>query len=133
MQAVDWRKRLQEAGLRATPQRVLAAELVFARTQHVTPQQLHAGLAERLPGVSLNTAYQILQQFAELGWLARITLGTRTWFDVNTHPHGHLVCTSCGAIEDVAMPEPRRLSAPGWEITKVEVVAQGRCPRCRRA
>ncbi len=131
MQRRDWQKRLQQAGLRATPQRVLAAELVLARARHITPQQLHAELAARLPGVSLNTAYQILQQFEALGWVRRLALGARTWFDSNTTPHDHLVCTRCGRMEDLPPEQAQLSSVPqGWRITRVMRIAEGLCPRC---
>ncbi len=58
-------------------------------------------------------------------------------FDPNRDPHGHLICTGCGAIADFA-PDVEHLLAPvherlqGWSAEEFDLEVRGLCPSCLR-
>jgi Fe2+ or Zn2+ uptake regulation protein len=89
--------------------------------------------------VSLRTVYQVLHDLAELDEIQILDLGTgATRFDPNVEPHHHLVCSACGAVRDVPVPdvEPGRPDSAdfslttGFTVDRVEVVFRGTCARC---
>jgi Fur family iron response transcriptional regulator len=55
---------LEKQGIQATAQRMLIAELLFARDQHLTAEQIIQTLAERGTDVSKATVYNTLNLFA---------------------------------------------------------------------
>jgi Fe2+ or Zn2+ uptake regulation protein len=88
-----------------------------------------------LPTISLRTVYQSLNDLAALGELSALDLGTGSIrFDPTLEPHHHLVCETCGAIEDlhhdfpgVVLPAP---AAEEFEVNSTEIVFRGRCASC---
>jgi|GEM_PF-461506 len=100
-------RRLRDAGLRPTRQRVMLGELLFARgDRHVTAEMLYGEAVEANIELSLATVYNTLNQFTQAGLLRRIGPdGSRSFFDTNTsvHPHFYLVG------EDVLIDVPERL------------------------
>ncbi|MCG8272947.1 transcriptional repressor [Aquamicrobium sp. NLF2-7] len=124
--AVD--KRVRDAGLRPTRQRVALAELLFAKgDRHLSAEELHEeALAAGVP-VSLATVYNSLHQFTEAGLLRILALeGSRTYFDTNTSDHHHFFIEGENRIFDVEgdamtvtnIPEPPE----GMEIANVDIV-----------
>jgi Fe2+ or Zn2+ uptake regulation protein len=87
-----------------------------------------------MPTISLRTVYQTLNDLAAMGELRSLDLGTgSTRFDPNLEPHHHLVCTSCGRIDDVYGDAPVLAVPDGFEVTAAEIVYRGRCGTCRTA
>ena len=87
--AVD--KRVRDAGLRPTRQRVALGNLLFAKgDRHLSAEELHEeALAAGVP-VSLATVYNALHQFTEAGLLRILAVeGSKTYFDTNTSDHHH--------------------------------------------
>ena len=60
---------LEARGIQATSQRMRIAELLFARDQHLTAEQIIATLAGQGTRVSKVTVYNTLNLFAEKGLL----------------------------------------------------------------
>src|SRR5688572_32585212 len=60
---------LEARGIQATSQRMRIAELLFARDQHLTAEQIIATLAGQGTRVSKATVYNTLNLFAEKGLL----------------------------------------------------------------
>lgn len=121
-------KRVRDAGLRPTRQRVALAELLFAKgDRHLSAEELHEeALAAGVP-VSLATVYNSLHQFTEAGLLRILALeGSRTYFDTNTSDHHHFFIEGENRIFDVEgdamtvtnIPEPPE----GMEIANVDIV-----------
>jgi Fe2+ or Zn2+ uptake regulation protein len=55
------------------------------------------------------TVYRALQDLVQLGEVRQVELGGRAArYELNTEHHHHIVCTTCGDIEDVHT-EPRGL------------------------
>ena len=64
---------------RAWPQAHAAAQLIFSllhdNTTHPTADALYATASHKMPGISLRTVYQTLNELAEMGELQTIDLG----------------------------------------------------------
>ncbi|WP_042336897.1 Fur family transcriptional regulator Irr [Bradyrhizobium sp. DOA9] len=120
-------RRLRDAGLRPTRQRMLLSELLFGRgDRHVTAEMLFAEAAEANIQLSLATVYNTLNQFTQAGLLRRIGPdGSRSFFDTNTTVHPHFYLHGEGILIDVPetlvlaqMPEP----LPGHEISRLDII-----------
>jgi Fe2+ or Zn2+ uptake regulation protein len=127
---------LHERGMRVTPQRVVLHRALIELDRHVTADELLDAVGERLPNVSLPTIYATLDLLEELGMVRRVQRAGTTLFDPRTDSHHHLVCTSCGSIEDLDSDLDtgaleRAAVRHGFEHERIEAVVHGRCARCR--
>jgi Fur family ferric uptake transcriptional regulator len=93
---------LRARGLRLTAQRQLVLEAVY-RLGHATPDQVHAEVARTASGINITTVYRTLELLEELGLVTHTHLshGAPTYHGVSDEQHVHLVCRSCGGIDDV--------------------------------
>lgn len=125
-------------GLKVTPQRQLLFRLLEGNETHPSAEALFAVASAQMPGISLRTVYQTLNDLAEMGELQMLDLGTgAARFDPNLDDHHHLVCDSCGEIRDVQVPGAERLApvggAQGFDRVTPQIVFRGVCPACRPA
>jgi Fur family iron response transcriptional regulator len=124
--AVD--KRVREAGLRPTRQRVALANLIFAKgDRHLSAEELHEEAVGSGVPVSLATVYNALHQFTEAGLLRILAVeGSRTYFDTNTSDHHHFFIEGENKIFDIESGRVTVLDLPeppvGMEIANVDVV-----------
>ncbi|MFF3492893.1 Fur family transcriptional regulator [Streptomyces sp. NPDC002795] len=136
---------LRGRGLRSTAQRraVLAA-------LRVLPHASAADLEERIglsgpggsssAGLSHQGLYNVLEDLTRVHLVRRIEpAGSPTRFELRVGDnHHHLVCRSCGRIEDVdcavgAAPCLDPVEDSGFTVDEAEVTWWGRCADCRRA
>ena len=125
--AERYAQRLRERGIQPTAQRLRIAALLFCRAQHLTAEQILAGLAASGSRVSKATVYNTLNLFAQRGVIRQLELdGARGWFDSNTDPHYHFKDDESGVLIDVpaADVEFKRLPPPpdGMEYAGVDLV-----------
>lgn len=93
---------LEDRGIQATSQRLRIAELLFARDQHLTADQIIQALAEQGTRVSKATVYNTLNLFAEKGLLKSLQVDPeRALFDSNVQPHYHIHVEDTGELIDV--------------------------------
>jgi Fe2+ or Zn2+ uptake regulation protein len=129
--------------LRARRQRVTLPRLLVHRhlrraPSHVTPEQLHAELSPRLPSLSPATIYGTLDLLDELGFVRRVsTPRGGTVYDSRVDDHHHVICRSCGRIEDLDAPldtsaAERAARAAGFSIAQRQLAIDGLCADCRR-
>lgn len=123
-------KRVRDAGLRPTRQRIALAELLFAKgDRHLSAEDLHEeALAAGVP-VSLATVYNALNQFTQAGLLRVLSVeGSKTYFDTNTSDHHHFFIEGENRIFDIETGpiSVNNLPAPpeGMEIVNVDVVVR---------
>jgi Fur family transcriptional regulator, iron response regulator len=132
--AVD--KRVREAGLRPTRQRIALADLLFAKgDRHLSAEELHEeAIAAGVP-VSLATVYNALHQFTQAGLLRILAVeGSKTYFDTNTSDHHHFYIEGENRIFDIPsgpvtvsnLPDPPE----GMEIANVDIVVRLRQKHC---
>jgi Fur family iron response transcriptional regulator len=120
-------QRLSRAGVRPTAQRMRIASLLLGRPQHLSAEQVLAGLRAQGLRVSKATIYNTLNLFAASGLIRQLSVGSdRCWFDSNTDAHYHFHDVETGALTDVALrdvefhrlPEP----PPGMQVDGIELV-----------
>lgn len=95
------RQTLHERGLRLTPQRQLVLDAVRA-LDHATPEQICARVQQSAPAVNITTIYRTLDLLDRIGLVHHTHLGHGApTYAVREHQHVHLVCHSCGAVEEL--------------------------------
>ncbi len=121
--------------MRVTPQRVVVHRALRELDRHVTADELLDAVSERLPSVSLPTIYATLELLEQLGMVRRVQRAGTTLFDPRIDAHHHLVCTTCGSVEDLdaaldAAALERAASRSGFSPDRVEALVHGRCRDC---
>ena len=122
--------RLRAAGITPTRQRMAIAQVMFARAQHLSAEQLVAEL--RLRGeerVSKATVYNTLRLFAERGLVREVMVdNTRLFYDSNTAPHCHFYNVDDGELTDIPAGEAVLESLPplpaGTAVDRIDVVVR---------
>ncbi len=128
---------LRAHGFRATSQRLLIEDSLRSIGRHLTADEVLDAVRERLPGVSLPTVYASLEALEQAGLIRRIAAGRGpALYDARPVPHHHLVCRSCGAVEDLDAHADlaeviRSAAGRGFSAESAEVVVQGLCAECR--
>ena len=120
-------QRLVSRGVLPTAQRVEVGLLLFARPQHLSADQIIAGLRANGSHVSKATVYNTLNLFAERGLIRQLSVdGSRAWFDSNVDAHYHFHDMTSGALIDVPIPDVEfsRLPPPppGTEVAGTDIV-----------
>ncbi len=129
---------LRARGYRMTPQRRAILEAIFRARSHVTAEEILGRIRKRFPDVNISTVYRNLQSLQDFGVVSHAHLGhTAGMFHPTDHgEHQHLVCRSCGGIEDVeaSLLEPVRSAvqrARGFEVDLSHFALFGVCRHCR--
>ncbi|TRZ73191.1 MAG: transcriptional repressor [Actinobacteria bacterium] len=121
-------------GRKLTPQRQLIFSLLHNNQSHPTAESLYGVASAQMPGISLRTVYQTLNELAEMGELLLIDIGEGgTRFDPNIDEHHHAICSDCGKIRDVHVKGASSLKpndARDFLISEVGVVFKGLCAEC---
>ena len=101
---------------------------------HPTAEALHTLASANMPGISLRTVYQTLNELAEMGELQLVDVGIgATRFDPNIDDHHHVMCDKCGEIRDVHVDGAALLKPTGadeFSVTDVGVLFHGTCKKC---
>jgi Fe2+ or Zn2+ uptake regulation protein len=127
---------LHSRGQRSTPQRHLILRELRRRSHHATADEIRTAVRGELPGVSTPTVYATLELFVELGLARRIDTGLgAALYDGRTEPHQHLVCRSCGRVDDLDVevrtaPALQAAGATGFRVEGAELVISGVCAGC---
>lgn len=123
-------KRLREAGLRPTRQRIALGELLFSQgDRHVSAEMLHAEALSAGERVSLATVYNTLHQFKQAGLLRELAIeGSKAYFDTNTSNHNHFFVEHEGRLIDIPGSDVRVDGVPqapeGMKISHIDVVVR---------
>jgi Fe2+ or Zn2+ uptake regulation protein len=106
---------------------------VWELQRHPTAEQVFLEMKKMHPNIALGTVYKHLNALAEEGQLLRITEpGSPDRYD-RTERHDHLICSRCGRISDVRLPDMqgRIQQALGQEILSYDLRIRYICPACR--
>ena len=131
---------LKSSGLKATLPRIKILE-VFQRSQrrHMTAEDVFKALLGEGADIGLATVYRVLMQFEQAGLLTRSNFESgKAVFELNEgQHHDHLVCLTCGRVEEFfdAEIEKRQhaiAETRGFELQEHSLALYARCtkPHC---
>jgi len=122
--------------MRYSHQRQRILEAVKNRCDHPTAAMVFEELRMEMPRLSLGTVYRNLNQLSDAGKLRKIPLADGSCrFDGNLGAHSHIVCTQCGTVADVMLPELPALTEAvnrdtNFDLHTYEIVMHGCCSGC---
>lgn len=122
---------LQRHDIKPTRQRLQIAEVLFARRQHLSADQVLERVSARHGHISKATVYNTLGLFTRKGMAREVIIDpSKVFYDSTTHPHHHIYNVDTGMLMDLEHDavDIRSLPAPpeGTVIDGVEVVVRVR-------
>jgi Fur family transcriptional regulator, peroxide stress response regulator len=138
MESKHFRELCAQHGLAVTHQRQIIYEVLRDIPGHPSPEEVYMRVRKKIPAISLATVYKNINLFLESGLFREVSLHYGSLrVETNSHPHHHLVCTSCRSIFDIeehdlgALQVPSKL-AGGFLVTRLAVDVIGLCPACQQ-
>ena len=99
---VQLQRRLSDAGIAPTLQRIAVARVLLAAPAHMRADQVLVAAHADLAGLSRATVYATLQLFVRHGLLRELPVsGAAVVYDSNTEPHHHLYDVDTGEVADL--------------------------------
>lgn len=93
---------LRAHGITPTQQRVEIAQILFAKPQHVSAEQVLGLVNQQQPVVSKATIYNTLGLFAEQGLIREVIVDpSKVFYDSNTSSHHHFYNMDTGTLIDI--------------------------------
>ncbi|MCR8958208.1 Fur family ferric uptake transcriptional regulator [Variovorax sp. TBS-050B] len=129
---------LKNTGLKATLPRLKILEIFQTGSQrHMTAEDVFRVLLNEHSDIGLATVYRVLTQFEQAGILERSHFESgKAVYELNegTH-HDHLICTSCGKVEEFYDAEIERRQQmiakdKGWILQDHAMSLYGLCADC---
>lgn len=128
---------LKSSGLKATLPRIKILEVFQqAAVRHMTAEDVYKRLLSEGSDIGLATVYRVLMQFEQAGLLTRSNFESgKSVFELNEgQHHDHLVCLTCGRVEEFYDPEietrQRQIAETrGFEIQEHSLALYARCTK----
>jgi Fur family peroxide stress response transcriptional regulator len=127
----------QERATKLTPQREAVLQVIRARQDHPTANEIFEAARAVLPAISYATVYNSLRYFRETGLVREINFGnSASRYDGITERHDHAICTNCGKLADFDLTEAADLMRAAarksrFKPERVYLTLMGLCPDCR--
>ena len=129
---------LKSTGLKATLPRLKILEIFQTGTQrHMTAEDVFRVLLNERSDIGLATVYRVLTQFEQAGILERshFESGKAVYELIEGTHHDHLICTSCGRVEEFYDAEIERRQQmiakdKGWILQDHAMSLYGLCGNC---
>jgi Fe2+ or Zn2+ uptake regulation protein len=98
---LDYAARIRQLGYRLTPQREMILDALCEIGHHATVGELYERVQERAPAVDRATIYRAMKFFCELQLVVCAGIDGATVYEIARHtPHHHIVCRSCGHVQE---------------------------------
>ncbi len=127
----------RKMGYKITPQRMAIFQILEGNTSHPSADDIFKELVQRHPSMSFTTVYNTLETMKQIGAIQELTIDSaRRHYDPNTETHHHIICVSCGQIEDIFTDYSSHLVVPehikrNFEIQNHQVQFYGLCSDCQ--
>jgi Fur family ferric uptake transcriptional regulator len=98
----DIATQLHTQGYRLTPQRLSILGAIRGAGDHVTPEQVYETVHQHNPAISRATIYRTLDFLCEMRLVVAMQWGGQRYYEIAGElPHHHLICRTCGGIEEI--------------------------------
>ena len=130
-------RRMREAGVRLTPQRLAIYGALAGTDAHPTAKSIYEELSPYLPSLSLATVYNTLRTLVVHGLVH--DLGDagdgRSHYDADLNPHVNLMCTCCHQVRDftgdsIGVVADAVSEESGYRLQGARLAYIGICPQC---
>lgn len=126
---------LNENQFKKTKNRDIILRLFSRKDRYLTAGEIKAFMEVQNPGISFDTIYRNLSDFAHLGILEETELTGERHFRMHCEPgvhHHHFICTLCGKTRNIphCPMELIAIDLPGYEISNHKFEVYGKCPTC---
>jgi Fe2+ or Zn2+ uptake regulation protein len=128
-------EQLGATGLRLTPQRQQVYDVLLAKRDHPTAEEVFIRAKHRMPDISHATVYNCLDALVQSGLARQVTLERgATRFCPNMEEHCHYYCDRCGTVFDVPLTADSALlpRPKGFKIDHYDIAVHGVCADCAR-
>lgn len=125
---------LRERNLKATPQRLEIANVLFS-SGHLSVEALYESLLKKFNSISLATIYKNINLMLEASFISEVKLpNAKTVYELAKETHSHLVCSSCSSVRDVVIDLSEVTKSASisldFNILKTDLVLSGLCKDC---
>jgi Fur family peroxide stress response transcriptional regulator len=128
-------KYLQGSGAKITSQRIAIMKSLEGRDDHPSAERIFLELKPMHPTLSIATVYSTTQLLAQASMLRILSIDEKkVYFDPDTSPHAHFMCTQCKKIVDINV-DFEMMTKIGSEygiesIDNTEIFHYGVCSEC---
>ncbi len=92
----------KEKNLKLTPQRYAIYKYLLSTKAHPSAEMIFEKIIVDYPTMSLATVYKTVKTLSEIGLVQELNVGEDNFrFDANVSKHPHIVCLSCGRVDDI--------------------------------
>jgi Fur family peroxide stress response transcriptional regulator len=131
------KRRLEDCGLRCTPQRYCVMAFLTEKRGHPTAAEIFEGINLLDPRSSRATTYNNLSALVQAGLVREVAVeGRAARFDLKGIQHHHFICDRCGKVEDMEwydVPRPDSNSLGKRILRECELIVRGFCAKCAPA
>lgn len=125
-------QKLADSGLRATPQREVVYNILLAKRDHPTADEVCARVRQEMPSISLATVYNCLDTLVQCSLVRAVNFERGpTRYCPNLHPHAHFHDEATGETLDVdlsadLLDQVKRALPAGYDASSVEIIFRGK-------
>ena len=122
--------------LKYSRQRECIKQYLSSSKEHPTADMVYTHVRKEFPNISLGTVYRNLTLLVDIGEAMKVDVGDNLdHFDAYTEPHYHIICDTCGCVEDVFLPVEDKMVKDAASYYNGEVLSQtvyfhGTCSNC---
>ena len=129
------REKLQEKGLRITPQRIAMLEVIYNSKDHPSADKIIGLIRKTHPNIATGTVYKVLDTMVEHNLIRKINTDKDYMkYDGITEKHHHLFSLEADTIEDYCDKELDKMLAkyfrkkkiPNFKIKDMELQIYGK-------
>ena len=131
---------IHESGLKNTPQRYKVLEVFLALEDHLSVDELYEAVHKRYPEIGHSTVFRTMKIIHDAGLAKTIRnqQGVVKYEHAYNHKeHEHLICSNCGKLIEVSVPQLDNIQrdiASKYDFEVVEHVFKliGLCSVCKK-
>lgn len=126
---------LRERNMKVTPQRLGILTLMHDYG-HISIEELYEKIKKQFSSISLATLYKNVNAMIGVSLLKEVKVpNMKSKYEIVKTPHAHLLCQSCGALEDfeMNMEEVSHLLElkSDFKVNETDLVFSGTCHNCQ--
>jgi len=121
---------LDNSSLKATHQRIAILN-ELAKKGHASIDEIYESIKQSFPSISLATIYKNIASLKEKNIVSEVCNHQKPKFEITKEPHAHLICTKCGAIEDIEFKNSiNKEIEKDYPNSKKELSIYSLCSKC---